>query len=172
MALLVTVECSGLSVSIAGHLLVTARVVNGQGLLGLATHCTLRHQDTLMRAPLLAGMSLRRGMRPMLVYVPGAWSGERLPDVVWWYARLSVSPRMALLATVGCSGLSVAIADHLLAAACLVQSHGSLGHVLDCHLASPGYTHAFAIAGWHVLGGQDVAHDLLYSRFVVRSALA
>ena len=80
MALLVTVGCSGLSVPIAGHLPVTARVVNGQGLLGLATHCTLRHQDTLMRAPLLAGMSLRRGMRPMLVYVPGAWSGERLPE--------------------------------------------------------------------------------------------
>ena len=100
MALLATVGCSGLSVAIAGHLLVTARVVNGQGLLGLATHCTLRHQDTLMRAPLLAGMSLRRGMRPMLVYVPGAWSGERLPDhsglvrSLWsrWYCRAQNMP--------------------------------------------------------------------------------
>ena len=54
----------------------------------------------------------------------------------------------------------------------LVDRHGLLGHGLRSLLASPGYTHAFAIAGWHVLGGQDVAHDLLYSRFVVRSALA
>ena len=35
----------------------------------------------------------------------------------------------------------------------LVDRHGLLGHGLRSLLASPGYTHACAIADWHVLGG-------------------
>ena len=54
----------------------------------------------------------------------------------------------------------------------LVDRHGLLGHGLRSLLASPGYTHACAIADWHVLGGRVVCHAGLCSRCMVRSVLA
>ena len=44
----------------------------------------------------------------------------------------------------------------------LVDRHGLLGHGLRSLLASPGYTHACAIADWHVLGGDGLCAMLDY----------